>query len=220
MSMPWREAALLARYHARILNRWLLGLMLLGFVGLAVLSRNPDLRAEVRWFALEPYPGLLAAMLGSSLLVGDPVLEVILATRAGGTGVLVGRFALSVALLALYSAGFLAIAAPPERPLVLLVLWLAPVAFSALLGVFGTLSTRSPALGLTLALLPLAVSLFAAAPLLGWRGARWFLVTYTYAAGLDAPDWWINRLVLLSLALILAVGSGWLLRRDEHLLGG
>ncbi len=225
MAIPWREAVLLARYHVRILNWWIFGLMLLGFGGFAILSRNPDLQGEICRFVMEPYVGLLAALLGSSLIMGDPILEVILVTRTGGAGVVIGRFLLSFFLLALCSAGFLAWSlssgmnyARQQNLGLLLLLWLAPMSLMVMLGVFGALSTRSPALGLTLALLPLATSLFLATPLSSWRVARWFFVTYTYSAGADAPDWWINRLVLLGCALLLVIGTSWLLQHDEHLV--
>ena len=75
-------------------------------------------------------------------------------------------------------------------------------------------------LGAVLATLPLAGSLFLYAPLLRFAAARLFFVAYTFSGGQDAPDWWANRLTLLGIALVVAAWTGWLLRREERLLGG
>src|ERR1700726_4209051 len=83
--MPLREGILLIFYHLRLLNWWLFLLILLGFLGSGGLvwlqlhtggSQGLSRAAELSRFVMEPGAGLLAGMLASSLLVGDPLLEV------------------------------------------------------------------------------------------------------------------------------------------------
>src|SRR5579859_786421 len=111
-----RETMLLARYHLRLLNWWLFLLMLLGFLGSVVLvwlqlraggSQGLSNAVDLSRFVMEPGAGLLAGMLASSLIVGDPLLEVTMATRAGIYRVVIWRALLTLSILALCSATYL-----------------------------------------------------------------------------------------------------------------
>jgi hypothetical protein len=232
--IPLREGALLARYHFRILNRWLFLFILLSFLGFAVLlwfqlrgsgSENSRYGIELSQFVLEPYAGLLAAMLGSSLIVSDPPLEVILTARTGAYGLVVWRFLLSFLILLLCSAVYLFWSLgngisydQRQDPLFILLVWLAPVLIMSMLSLFGSLVTHNAALGMTIAIVPLAGSLFLYEALAPLKVTHWFFISYTYSGGADTPDWWANRLTLLVIALVLAAWSGWLLRNDERLV--
>jgi hypothetical protein len=234
--LPWREAILLARYHLRVLNWWLFLLVILGFAGagVAVWARAQAGDAQslsdansLSRFALEPLAGLFAGMLGSALIVRDPPLELLLATRTGASGVTIWRSLLTFIVLLLCSAAFLAWSldqginyAQRQSPLYVLLIWLAPVLLIGTLGLFGSVIAHNDALGAVLAAVPLAGSLFLYEPLLRFAAARPFFVAYTFSGGQDAPDWWANRLTLLGIALAFAVWLGWLLRREERLLGG
>jgi hypothetical protein len=108
--MPWREVVLLARYHLRILGVWLFLLVPLGFLGFAILlwlqtrsggSEHLNQAIELSLFMLEPGAGLLAAMLGSSLLMNDALLEVSMATPTGIRGLAIWRAGLSLSVLLL-----------------------------------------------------------------------------------------------------------------------
>ncbi len=233
--IPGREAARLARYHLRLLDWWLFLLMGLAWAGAAgvtwlqVATGLPEgLRnaAGLSRFVLEPGAGLFAALLGSALLVNDPLLEVTLATRTGAGGLLLGRGALSLGMLGVGSAAYLALSlalgvpyAQQQSALYLLLVWLAPVLLMGLLGLGGALLTGNAPLGLALAAVPLAGSLFLYMPLQPIAAAHLFMLSYTFSGGQDAPDWWANRLTLLALALAIGAASLWLLRRDERLLG-
>ena len=233
--LPLREWALLLFYHLRLLNWWLFLLMLLGFLGAAFLvwlqlraggAQGLSNATELSQFVMEPGAGLLAGMLASALIVGDPLLEVMMATRAGLYGVVIWRSLLTFFMLLLCSAAYLAWSlgngisyARQQSPLFLLLLWLAPVLVMSMLGLFGSLITRNAALGMALAVVPLAGSLFLYNYLLPIQATHPFLLSYTYSGGQDAPDWWTNRLTLLGVALVLAVCNWWLLRREERLLG-
>ncbi len=228
------EAVLLARYHLRLLDLWLFLLMILGFLGAGILiwiqqhTGNPQGSSnatELSRFVMEPVPGLLAGMFASSLIVSDPLLEVTMATRAGVNGVVIPRMLLTFFVLLLCSAAYLAWSldngisyARQQSPLFLLLMWLSPVLLMSMLGLLGSLLTRNAALGMAIAAIPLAASLFLYGPLLPIQATRPFLISYTYSGGQDAPDWWTNRLVLLAVALALGAWNWWLLRREEPLL--
>lgn len=230
-----RQAVLLARYHLRVLGWGPFLLMLLSFLGAGILLRiqlqnaaeGLGLGTELSRFVMEPGAALFAAVLGSSLVMNDPLLEVNLATRTGAHGLVIWRALLSVLPLLLCSAVYLVWSltngvsyARQQSPLYLLLVWLAPALFTGMLGLFGSLVTRNAALGFTIAVVPLAASLFLSGAITPIKGAHLFLVSYTFSGGQDAPDWWANRLALLAGALLFAAWSGWLLRRDERLVNG
>jgi hypothetical protein len=228
------EALLLARYHLRLLDWWLFLLMLLGFLGAGVLvwiqqhaGNSQGLRnaIELSRFVMEPGAGLLAGMFASSVIVSDPLLEVTVATRGGVYGVVIWRLLLTFFMLLICSAAYLAWSlyagisyAGQQNPLFLLLVWLAPVLVMGMLGLLGSLLTRNAPLGMAMAAIPLAASLFLSGPLFSIEAAHPFFISYTYSGGQDAPDWWTNRLVLLAVALGLGVWNWWLLRREEPLL--
>ncbi|EFH85883.1 hypothetical protein [Ktedonobacter racemifer] len=233
--MPLREAALLACYHLRLLNWWLfllLSLSFLGFGGLVWLqlhaggSQGLSNAIELSRFVMEPGAGLLAGMLASSLIVGDPLLEVVMATRAGLYQVVNWRSGLAFFVLLLCSAAYLAWSlengisyARQQSPLFLLLVWLSPVLVMGTLGLFGSLATHNAALGMAIATIPLAGAFFLQAKLLPIQATHPFIIPYTYWGEQDARDWWTNRLALLGIALALAIWNWWLLRREERLLG-
>jgi hypothetical protein len=231
----WREAILLARYHVRLLNWWLLLLVALGFLGAGFLvwlplhaggAQGQSQAMGLSQFVLEPCAGLLAGMLASSLIVDDPLLEVTMVTRIGIYRLVLWRALLTFLLLLCCSAAFLAWSlansisyARQQSPLSLLLLWLAPVLVMGMLGLFGSLVTRNAALGLVMAAVPLAGSLFLYQKLVSIPATHPFFISYTSSGGQDASDWWINRLTLLGIAVVFAVWNWWLLRREERLLG-
>lgn len=233
--MPLREITLWSFYLLRLLNWWLFLLMLLGFLGAGGLvwlqlhvggSQGLSGAVKLSRFVMEPGVGLLAGMLASSLIVGDPLLEVIMATHAGIYWVVIWRALLTFCILLCCSAIYLAWSfgngisyARQQSPLFLLLVWLAPVLVMSMLGLFGALATRNTALGMVIAAVPLAGSLFLYEKLLPIQATHPFFISYTYSGGQDASDWWINRLTLLGTALVLAVWNWWWLRREEHLLG-
>lgn len=232
--LPFREALLLIYYHLRLLNWWLFLLAALGFVGSGALlwlqlhTDSPQGMSDaiqLSQFVLESGAGLLMGMLASSLIVGDSLLEVTITTRAGMSGVVIWRYLLTFVLLMGCSAAYLAWSlgngisyAHRQGPLFLLLVWLVPVLAMSMLGLFCSLATRNAALGTLIAALPLAGELIFHGYLLPIQATHPFIIPYT-AWGADAPDWWMNRLVLLGIALLLAAGNWWLLRREERLLG-
>lgn len=232
--IPLREAALLISYHLRLLNWWLFSLMALGFLGSGALlwlqlhiggAQDTRNAVQLSQFIMEPGAGLLVGMLASSLIVGDSLLEVTMATRAGISGVTIWRYVLTLLILLGCSAAYLAWSldngisyAWQQSPLFLLLLWLAPVLLMSMLGLLGSLAARNAALGTVIAALPLVGELFFHGYLLPIQATHPFLIPYTLWGG-DAPDWWANRLVLLGCALLLAACCCWLLHREERLLG-
>ena len=99
---------------------------------------------------------------------------------------------------------------PPAHPSVLV---------TGMLSLFGALLTRNAALGLIIAAVPLAGSLFLYAKLVSIPETHPFFLSYTFSGGQDAHDWWVNRLTLLGIAGAFTIGNWWLLRREERLLG-
>lgn len=233
--LPLREAVLLIFYHMRLLNWWLFLLIACSFGGAGGLSwllvhadAVQGLRSatELSRFVMEPGAGLLAGLLAGSLIVGDPLLEVIMTLRGGLSGVLAWRSWLTFLLLLLCSVAYLAWSlangisyARQQSPFFLLLVWLAPVLALSMLGLFGSLALRNAAPGFILAAVPLAGSLFLYAKLLPIQATHPFLLSYTYSGGQDAPDWWINRLTLLGIALLFALGNWRFLHHEERLLG-
>lgn len=232
--IPVREAVLLIFYHLRLLNWWLFLLMAFGFLGAAALlglqvraggAQGMSNALQFSQFVMEPGAGLLVGMLASSLIVGDSLLEVTMATRTGISGVVIWRYLLTLVILLGCSAAYLAWSldngisyARQQSPLFLLLVWLAPVLVMSMLGLFGSLAARNAALGTVIAALPLAGELFFHGYLLPMQATHPFIIPYT-SWGANAPDWWINRLTLLGCALLLAAWNWWLLRREERLLG-
>ncbi|HEY7419617.1 MAG TPA: hypothetical protein VH593_30840 [Ktedonobacteraceae bacterium] len=235
-----REAALLILYHLRLLNWWLFVLILFGFVGFGAVVwlqlriggvQGTSNATELSLFVLEPGVGLFAGILTSSLVVNDPTLEVTMATPDGIYRVVAWRYLLTFFLLLLCSSAYLAWSlenrisyAQQQSPLFLLLLWLAPVLLMSMLGLFGSLVTHNAALGMAIATIPLAGSLFLYEKLSTIQATHPFFLSYTYShyaySGEQvASDWWTNRLVLLGIALVFTVWNWWLLRREEHLLG-
>ena len=232
---PWREVLLLACYHIRLLNWWLLLLVALGFLGSSFLVWLPlhagsaQALSQARslcQFVLEPGVGLLAGLLASSLIANDPLLELTMPTQAGIARVVFWRAVLTFILLWCCSAAFLSwslangISYTRQQSLLsLLLVWLAPVLVMGMMGLLGSLLTRNAALGLVLAAVPLAGSLFLYVKLVSIPATHPFFISYTFSSGQDAPGWWTNRLTLLGIAVLLAAWNWWLLRREEHLLG-
>ena len=139
---------------------------------------------------------------------------------------LIWRSLLAFFILLLCSAAYLAWSrelgisyARQQSSLFLLLVWLVPVLVMSMLGLFGALSTRNAALGMVIATVPLAGSLLLSEKLLSIQATHPFFLSYTYSGGQDAPDWWTNRLVLLGVAAMFAIGNWWFLRREERLLG-
>jgi hypothetical protein len=229
-----REAILFIGYQLRLLNWWLFLLMFLGFVlsgglfWIELHSGDPQSVAyatSMSRFVMESGAGLIAGMLTSSLLVGDPLLEVAIATRTGIYRLLGWRYTLMFVILLLCSCCYLGwtllngISHAKQQSLLFLVLvWLVPVLVMSMLGLFGSLATRNAALGTVIAAIPLMAALFFRSDLLALQGFHPFFIPYTYRDH-DSPDWWTNRLVLLFIALALAVGNCWWLSREERLLG-
>ncbi|GHO77404.1 hypothetical protein KSD_51750 [Ktedonobacter sp. SOSP1-85] len=176
-------------------------------------------------FVMESAAGLLAGMLTSSLIVSDPLLEITIITRSGLFKVVVWRVLLTFFMLLLSSTAYLAWSlangiryAQQQSLLFLLFVWLVPVLLMGMLGLFCSMLTRNAALGLALAILPLAVALALNPFLLPHKLAHPFFIPYTSWEP-DATDWWSNRLTLLGMGLLLAVGNWWWLHREERLLG-
>lgn len=232
--MPWREVILWITYHLRLLNWWLFLLMLLSFLvtaGLAWIQLQAHSAQELSvaltlsLFMLEPGAGLFAGVFASSLIIDDPLLELLLTMQAGIYRVVIWRFSLifclSICCAAIYLRWTLANRmhyAYQQAPLFFLLLWLSPVLTMSMLGLLGALITRNAALGVTLAAFPLLSALFLQARLNDIQAIHPFIISYTYWGEQDAPDWWLNRFTLLAIALILAIWNCWWLSRAEHLL--
>lgn len=228
-----REAGLLLGYHLRLLNWWLFLLTLLGFLVAGLLTwlqlrlggpRGAGNALDIARFILESTSGLFAGMLASSLVVGDPTLEVSMTTRAGVYSLVNWRALLTFVLLLLSAGAYLAWTlasgvnyAGQQSPLALLLLWLAPVLLMGTLGLSGALATRNAALGAIIATLPLAGAHFFHGYLIPIAGTHPFLLPYT-SWNAEAADWWTNRLALLGLALVLGACNWWWLKREERLL--
>jgi hypothetical protein len=232
--ISWHEAMLLATYHIRLLNWWLFLLMALGFVGscwvfwLTAHTGTPLALGrgnELSRFVLESGSGLVAGALTSFLVVGDPMLEVMMATRAGIYKVVAWRYMLTLMFLLIFSASYLAwslwygtMYSTHQTVLFLLFTWLAPVLVMSMLGLLGALTTRNATLGAVIAALPLMANLFLKDDLLPIALYRPFFIPFTIWEH-DAADWWLNRFVLLGCGLLLALCCWWWLRREERLLG-
>lgn len=231
--LPLHEALLLLGYHLRLLNWWLFLLMGLGFLGaggllwLQVRTGDPHAlsdAAQVSQFVMESGAGLLAGLLAGSLIIGDPLLEVLMATRTGLHRLALWRALLTLFFLMACSAAYLAWSlenrisyARQQSALFLLLVWLAPVLIMGMLGLFGSLCTRNAVLGTVIGAIPLVGALLLHEKLLPIQATHPLFIPYTLW-GHDAPDWWTNRLTLLAIALVLAGWNWWLLGREERLL--
>ncbi len=232
--LPLRESILLIFYHLRLLNWWFFLLMLLSFLSAGGLlwlqlhtggAEKLSHAVELSQFVMEPGAAILAGILASSLIVGDPLLEVIIAMHSALYRILVWRALLTFFILLLCSAAYLAWSlgngisyAKQQGPLFLLLMWLAPVLVMGMLGLLASLVARNAALGTVIAAVPLAGSLFLYEKLQSIPAIHPFFISYTYSGGYDAPDWWTNRATLLCIALALAAWNWWWLLREERLL--
>lgn len=229
------DTFLIFRYHLKVFSSWLLGLIGFGFGTCAIIlwlqlkkgdAESLGNAAQLSLFVLESGAGLVAGLLASSLLIGDPLLEIMMVTSSGIGKVAAIRLFLSFGLLMVYSTLYLVwslingvVYAKEQGLLFFLLLWLAPVATVGMLAFFCSLITRNSALGLVIGLVPLAGALFLQPYLLLVEQLHPFIISYTLA-GYNAPDWWLNRLTLLAIGLGLAGLNGWILRKEERLLVG
>ncbi|HET8845859.1 MAG TPA: hypothetical protein VFN35_30625 [Ktedonobacteraceae bacterium] len=232
--LPLREALSLLGYHLRLLNWWLFLLMALGFLAsggllwLQLHASDPHRLSNatsLSLFVIEPGAALLAGLLAGSLLVGDDSLEIVMATRSGLHQVLLWRALLTFLALLLCSFAYLAWSlgngigyARQQSALFLLLVWLAPVLTMGALGLLGSLVTRNASLSGVLAAIPLAGALFLQARLQPVQAVHPFILPYTFWGEQDAPDWWLNRLILLLFALGFALCCWLWLRQEERLL--
>ncbi|GHO45916.1 hypothetical protein [Ktedonospora formicarum] len=231
---PLREIALLMYYHLRLLKWWPFLLMFLSFLGLGALlwyqlhlndTQAISSATALSRFVMESVAGFFAGMFASALIVGDPLLEIMIVTRSGLYKIICWRAVLSLFMLLLPSAVFLAWSlgnglhyAQQESLLFLMCVWLAPVLLMAMIGLLGSLFTHNTALGFVASILPLALALAFYPFLLPHKRAHSFFIPYT-SWGPDAIDWWNNRLTLLGIALLLAACNWWWLHHEELLLG-
>jgi hypothetical protein len=228
------EAALMFSYQLRLLNWWHFLLMAFGFCGCGLLAwiqlhfggtQGLSHAIGLSQFMIEPGAGLFAGIFASSLIVGDPLREVLITTQTGISKITIWRYQLVFFILLCYSTTYLIWSLDNgiaymkhQNLLVLLMLWLAPVSIMSMLGLLGSLATRNASLGLVIAAIPLASSLFLYDVFAPNQAIHPFFISYTYSGGQDAPDWWINRLALLGVALAFATINWCLLRREESLL--
>ena len=241
--IPLREAFLLIKYHLRLLNWWLLLVMLLGFVGSGamlwlVLNSGGQLATthgnEFSRFILELGASLIAIVLTSVLVVGDPGLEVIMVTQEGISRVLIWRYLITLCVLFICAAGYLIWSlllgvtyTVPQTALTLFMVWFAPVFVMSMLSMLTSLIARNAALGVVIAAIPLMSVLLFHNDLVNIMAAHlWVRVTFLgvffpYTLwGFEQPGWWwANRLLLIVEGLLLIYWSWWCLRKEERLLG-
>jgi hypothetical protein len=225
------------RYHLKLLNYdyllitgivWVLCSFLTWFT--AHTFNQTDMTISVLELVF-PVP---VAVLASAAFAGDPAREVVCASERPIWQIVASRLAIVLGMLvgmALLFDGYLTVLHIPlpgtgswlEQQLV----WLSPSLVLVFVALLVSLWSRSATVGASVAvgiwlleiilhqLLVNAVVLHGA-----WLEAsrRSFLFATLWEGG--APDWLVNRAVLIGIALVLAAACLWRMSRTEWLLGG
>ncbi len=235
-----RETLLLVGYHLRLL-RWRVLLLSMSSMGVAgaicwLMVRNPtplafDQAHDFSLFIMESGIGIIAAGLASSLLIGDPGLELSLTLRDGVSRILLWRSLLILGLLLLVLTAFYAWTrllgidyGSKDQVRNLVLVWLTPILCLGTLGFTTSLLTRNLTLGATLAILPIMAELFAKDDLqLSYIGRLIFIPYTEFNLKLEQyfpgnPGWLTNRLSLLGISMLLILWNVWWLRSEEHVL--
>jgi hypothetical protein len=232
----WGERILLSLYHMRVINWWLLlivvGLFVLfgGVIWFTLHTNTPHTANPVQYvtgasrFLLEAGAATIAGTLVGPLVLSDPMLELLLVSRGGIRQILLCRFLLVIFILFLtcvvYLAWSLALGVRYSRQESLLwffLLWLAPVLFVSMLGLTVSFISHSAAIGAVFSGLLLTFSIFLSDYIITQEPLRLFFIALSLYVP-DASDWWWNRLVLTCSGLILALWCWWWISRDERLL--
>jgi hypothetical protein len=208
-----------ARFEAVLGGRWpylAAPVTLLGFAALGVLFGST---ARLVVAGLETGVPLAAGLATASLLAAEPALELQLSVKGGVRPAIVVRAAALFTWSALCSATALLLAQlsglfgdrlPSVGPVLLQLLWLAPLAAFIVAGILLAVAFRSRAMA-SGALMTFWVAghsfhdVFVSSPPL----RAWYPFLTVYAG--DAPDWVATRLTLLGLAAVsAAVAAAWL----------
>lgn len=216
-----------ARLEARVLGPWLFALPLLAAGGLGGLLVVLHLRHTQAGFLallhvaiLEACLPLAAGIACATVAAHDSAIELQLSlptpyrrTALVRFGLLLGWALLVEAVTALVLQALAPQAAVATAGALVLV-WLAPTLWLGSAGALLALLLRSRSTAVALlGAIWLAQQVFHGYfALFGWT-RPWFLFATLYAAG--APFWWTNRLELLLLALLFALGVWGILRNSE-----
>jgi hypothetical protein len=218
-------------YHLRVSHPFLLFFLSGSFI-IADLLLIPVVQSGVSYrisefgnYVLETGVPLLAGILTSSTLMGDPVREMLICNRQGLRRIIVVRLFLSLALLAIFATTFLfwSLAlgvryTEREESLVqLFALWLIPTFLASTVGLLGAMFTRSSALGGAIVGFFLLLPHFARVIIMENPLLQLFTVPITLFDP-QSTLWWQNRLTLLATGCILLLLGLWWMRKEQRLV--
>lgn len=217
--VPWRQY--LRTMRGEIL--WLPGLLTLLCAALILLNRAQPANARmVVMVYLEVLLPALTAWAASSLLVGDPTLELHLTAPRRPGRTLLERYALLLGTAAVWTLAMLVwtraweiTVAPPAGWLRWALVWAAPTTGLSALAGWAALASRSPTVGAMTATLPWSTQLvfrewFMATP------ARRTVFLFLSLAAPGSPQWPLNRALWLTLGIIFLALSLRLLQDEER----
>ncbi|GCE49889.1 hypothetical protein EI42_06114 [Thermosporothrix hazakensis] len=221
----------LAWYHLRVMRWYVLFLVLLGFVGAALVLRlmvwihYPLIyQYELCRFVLEAGAGLIACMLGSTVLVNDPALELLIASRVGCWKIILGRVLLIWLILGVMNACFVGWTyalglhySSSDTPWRLFCMWFVPTWLFTLLALIASLFSRHSAMGGVLGALLLLLELLMKDFFLNYTVLLPFFVPLSIWFP-DSSIWWSSRALLFGIGILIAIGVRLRIRRDEALL--
>jgi len=217
--VPWRHYLRTMRGE----TLWLPGILTLLCATLALLNRaEPGNARMVVMVYLEVLLPALTAWAASSLLVGDPTLELHLTAPRRPERTLLERYALLLGAAAAWTLAMLVWTrawkipiAPPAGWLRWALIWAAPTAGLSALAGWAALTSRSPTVG------AMAATLLWSAQLVS-RG--WFMVTparrtvflFLSLFAPESPQWALNRALWLALGVVFLALSLRLLQDEER----
>lgn len=217
-------------YHLRVaypfLLRFLIGGLLITslLLMLVVHNGNDEHNREFVCYVLESGIALVAGILTSSAVTGDPAREMLVCSQRGVRRIVWGRIILSLLLLACTATCFLLLSltlrihySTHDTLILLFALWLIPSFLSSMIGLLGAMLTKSSALGSTFVGFFLLLPHFARDIIMNNPVLQLFCIPLTLFQA-STNLWWWNRLTLLGGSLLLLLVALWMMKRDELLI--
>jgi len=223
---------LLAYYHLHVMRWFTWALIALcffvsgGILWLMVQIHYPlQYRQELSRFIMEAGAGLIACMIGGTLIVNDSGLELLLTSRQGIKQILIMRMLISWCI-----PGFLAVLFAIWSLWLgvhyfqgfswwrLFCMWFVPTWLYTQLSLLGALFTKQAMMGGVLGGSLLLLELFMKDLFLHQTQLLWIFVPISMWLP-DAGIWWQSRALLFALGGLLMGCSWWWLQREERLLG-
>jgi hypothetical protein len=181
-------------------------------------------RDELSRFILESGAGLIACMLGSTLLVNDAALELLLASRQGCWKIVIERTLLLWIILSVIAVCFVGWTSALgiqyssyDTPWRLFCMWFVPTWLFTMLSLMASLLAKNSSMGGVLSGILLLLELIMKDFFLNTSSLLLIFVPISMWKP-DSHLWWSSRALLFGLGALIVLGIWRWIRREEHLL--